>query len=766
MRIGLRHLSASTLDWLKAAVTVEGSTRASLARGLCEREDWRNARGELCLASARSALPGLASALDLSLPAPRHRRPRALDAGAVERGYPDTPLTCDLEDLGEVTVTPVGDGEDRRLARSMMATWHPEGEARCPGARLSYWIVSSRHGRLGGLVFCAASWHQKARDRFIGWSPGARAAHLAEIVNNDRFLVLPSVRVKGLASRVLTLACARLAADWQEKYGVTPLLAYTYVGPDHTGTCYRAAGWHRCRDTTSGTPPGADGQGARRAVWMKPLAAGWRQVLCREPRRVMGQAGHHVNDDETDWARLEYSRSSHGDHRVRERLVTMGRAWNDRPGEALPVIFPTEAQQRAAYRLLSNPQVTMDHILEGHQEALVERCRGQRLILAVQDTTFLDYDGLEKTGGLVPIGGGGSGSGGLGAHAGVAFTEGGCALGLFHLDADFRLKPGARDKESRRWLEGFDHAVELADACPATRVLVICDREGDHWDLLARGAASKTVGLLVRASRSTRRRVVTATGGLRDLWEHMVDEPCIAHRSIDIAACGGPRRRKARRGVRLEVRAAAVELAAPQKKPRGTPALPVVAVSVTEPAPPPDRDPLDWMLLTTQGEATAADALETVARYERRWLIEEFFRALKVGTRIEDRRLDEADDLRKCLAFDAITACRVMTIERLARSQGDTPASRIVDRDEITVVTLHRAYHQRKPRAPPDPEPTIEAFAVDVARMAGFIPRKRQPLPGTEKIWQGYRILLNFVENYRLMRNMNMLKNHDSTVSG
>ena len=77
----------------------------------------------------------------------------------------------------------------------------------------------------------------------------------------------------------------------------------------------------------------------------------------------------------------------------------------------------------------------------------------------------------------------------------------------------------------------------------------------------------------------------------------------------------------------------------------------MVAVSVTEPVAPPDREPLDWMLLTTQGEA-----LETVARYERRWLIEEFFRVLKGATRIEDRRLDEADDLGKCLAVDAITA--------------------------------------------------------------------------------------------------------------
>ena len=186
----------------------------------------------------------------------------------------------------------------------------------------------------------------------------------------------------------------------------------------------------------------------------------------------------------------------------------------------------------------------------------------------------------------------------------------------------------------------------------------------------------KTIGLLVRVSRSTRRRVVTATGDRQDLWDYMAEQPCIAIRQIDIAACGGPRRREARKGVGLEVRAATVDLAAPGKRPRGTPTLSMMAVSVTEPDPPADREPLDWMLLTTEGDTTAACALKVVSWYERRWLIEEFFKALKVGTRIEDRRLDEADDLRKCLAFDAITACRVMTIERFARCQPGKPDRR------------------------------------------------------------------------------------------
>ncbi len=184
----------------------------------------------------------------------------------------------------------------------------------------------------------------------------------------------------------------------------------------------------------------------------------------------------------------------------------------------------------------------------------------------------------------------------------------------------------------------------------------------------------------------------------------------------------------------------------------------MMAVRVTEPDPPAGRDPLDGMLLTTEGDGTAADALKTVSFYERRGWIEAYFKALKVGTRVEDRRLNPADDLRKCLAFDAITACRVLTVERLARSEPDTPARHIVHRDEITVLALHKTGRPRTPRGPPDPEPTLEAFAVEVARLAGFLPRKRQPLPGTEKLWQEYKLLLNFVEPHRTMRKLDMLK--------
>ncbi len=773
-----------TSAWLKGALESGVCTRSSLATELCERENWRNPLGAPCLASARTALPKLAAKLGLALPEALPVGGATAASRAAPPDYPDLELDCALGDLGPVAVVPVDDC-DKHLARSMMATHHPEGDAACPGGRIRYWIASERYGRLGGLVFGAASWHQKARDLYIGWSQAARDANLGRVLNNDRFLILPSARVPGLASHALSLAAERVARDWEGRYGELPVLLYSYVGPEREGTSYRAAGWELCAGLTSGAPPGRREPGPRRSVWMKPLAADWREALGREPSRAIGWAPGSCGVED-DWAEQEYGRSSCSDSRLRARMVAMGRAWTERPGASVPALFPGEADQKAAYRFLSNPHVAMDNILEPHREAMADRCRPQPLVLAVQDTTMLNYSGLEATEGLVDIGGGGSGSVGVAAHFGVAFSEGGCALGVFHLDADFRetveakaerkanSPPGTgkagksdakeKEKESRRWREGLDKALELAEACPDTRVVAICDREGDSWDLMEKAHAREAEALF-RASRSTQRRAFDAAGDKRDLWVHAAEMPLVAVKTIDIEACGGPRAREKRTGVRLEVRAGFVDLVPPKDKPRGTPPLRMLAVRVLEIDPPPSAaEPLDWLLLATFGDATPDHALQLVTWYEKRWLIEEYFGALKVGTRIKDRKLNLADDLRKCLAFDAVTACTVMSIERLARSMPDAPARTVVHMDEITVLAIHMSMpNHRRQRGPPDPNQTIASFVVNTARLAGFIPRKRQPLPGTKKLWEGYVLLSLFVQHSRVLRKY---EQYESTASG
>ena len=760
MHVGLRRFHAETISWFRAAVSEEDRTRNSLARDLCTLEGWTGDRGEYCLGSARKALPVLADKLGLALPAARAAFGGGCRDGERKADYPDLSLRCQLAELGTVMLAPVSGDTDRRRWESMMATHHPQGWARAPGGQLRYWVCSSVHGRLGGIGFCAASWHQKARDDFIGWSADARPTNLSKVVNNHRFLLLPGVRVHGLASRVLGLAAKRVAAEWEAAHKVRPVMAYSYVGPDHAGTCYRAAGWQCCAQPTSGQPPGCGSRAVARTVWMKPLAADWRAVLGAEPARDIRAAPTLHMDERTDWAEREYARSTHPDGRIRDRIVRIGRAWLDRPGAAIPAIFPARAERKAAYRLLSNGSVTMDHILEPHQATMVERCQLEEVVLAIQDTTSLNYQGLEATGGLVGIGGGGSkGVRGLWAHVGLAVNAAGRPLGVFSLDATYCDGNGA-ESASVRWQRGLDRAQELARACPSTRVVTVCDREADMWALFVK-AASQDAALLVRARRSTRRSVVVETSGKQDLWDHVAALPQVAGKTVEIAACGGKRARPRRKAM-LDLRAGRVKLAPPLRPARSAgrrEPIDVLAVTATEPNPPPGKEPLHWVLLTTEGSADAETAKTVIAWYERRWTIEEYFRVLKTGTRVEDRRLDHADDLRKCLAFDAITACHVFDLERMARDKPDTPADRVVTDDEIVILYVRlMAYGIQLARPPPDKPPDIRTLVIDIARLAGFHPRTSQPLPGTTLLWKGYVYLRDATHTYRALKELDMIK--------
>ncbi|MCY4150737.1 MAG: hypothetical protein OXE94_00690 [Aestuariivita sp.] len=157
------------------------------------------------------------------------------------------------------------------------------------------------------------------------------------------------------------------------------------------------------------------------------------------------------------------------------------------------------------------------------------------------------------------------------------------------------------------------------------------------------------------------------------------------HDLLDLPACGGPRAREARLDAKLTVTAGWVEILPPPEQPVGTPNCRMLAVRVQEHASGSRQAALDWLLLTTEGKPTAEPALPIIEWYEQRWQIEAYFAALKTGTRIKDRRLQAADDRRRCLAFDAITAGTVMSIERLARNGPEALAETMLLPDEIDV---------------------------------------------------------------------------------
>jgi hypothetical protein len=263
---------------------------------------------------------------------------------------------------------------------------------------MRYVVSSSRFGYLGVLTFSSGTWALQERDDYIGWSEEARRAQLPLLVRNDRFLILPTVQVRNLASHVLALTLRRVAEDWEQRYGVRPVLVETFVDPkQYKGTCYRAANW-RAVGQTSGRR-----DGIAKTIFIYPLTRQWRKQLCAEPPPPgLGEAMRP--ESPRSWAEEEFGRVRFYDRRLKDRLYQIAEDFAGCSQGPIPERCQTKARTMGAYRFFQNPKVSMDVLLAGHREATIDRIRQHRIVLVPQDTTSLNYNTHPMSEGLGPIG--------------------------------------------------------------------------------------------------------------------------------------------------------------------------------------------------------------------------------------------------------------------------------------------------------------------------------------------------------------------------
>ena len=232
-----------------------GLSRIELARTVCELLAWRRPNGGLKARECREFLERLDAEGTLVLP--DKRRGRA--PGSVTRvprtaaGEPGRSLVGSVRDIEPLRVELVGEPAERLLFRELVGRYHYLGHTVPFGAQLRYLVFASRPQRavVGCLQFSSPAWRMAARDRWVGWDDRTRARNLQHVVNNSRFLLLPWVGVKNLASAVLARGLGQMAADWPRRYHIEPWLVETLVDPRrHHGGCYRAANWVALGATT------------------------------------------------------------------------------------------------------------------------------------------------------------------------------------------------------------------------------------------------------------------------------------------------------------------------------------------------------------------------------------------------------------------------------------------------------------------------------------------------------------------------------------
>ena len=197
------------------------------------------------------------------------------------RGAPQPPLSRPVHELPGVHLEPVLSRPDSALWNEYIDRYHYLGHTPLPGAQLRY-FARWEDRILALLGFGAPAWKTAPRDRFIGWRPSERERNLQLIVNNARFLILPWVQSKNLASKLLALASRQLPQDWQDRSAYRPVLLETFVETQRfTGACYKAANWIHVGQTQGRGKLDRDHKAdlPTKSIWLYPLSRHFRRSL-------------------------------------------------------------------------------------------------------------------------------------------------------------------------------------------------------------------------------------------------------------------------------------------------------------------------------------------------------------------------------------------------------------------------------------------------------------------------------------------------------
>ena len=285
MRYRGREFSPHEVERLKEVLAAnETVSRAGTSRLICNELNWRMADGRLKEMACRVALlemerDGVLRLPPVLKPFCGNRRGLPIRTSLGERSED---ILGRAGDLREIHLDLVQRPADKRLWAELVDRYHYLGYTPLGGAQLRY-LIRSEDRVLGCLGFSAAVWKTAPRDQFIGWSVTQREKSLEKVVNNARFLILPWVKVHSLASKSLSMAARRLAADWDQCYGYRPVLLETFVEKERfAGTCYKAANWLHVGQTQGRGRYDSRHQSAQpiKTIWLYPLTPAFRKELC------------------------------------------------------------------------------------------------------------------------------------------------------------------------------------------------------------------------------------------------------------------------------------------------------------------------------------------------------------------------------------------------------------------------------------------------------------------------------------------------------
>lgn len=430
-----------------------------------------------------------------------------------------------------------------------------------------------------------------------------------------------------------------------------------------------------------------------------------------------------------------------GDTRLERRFGRVVEMMARAPEQSFPhASGDSDAALEATYRFLNNESVRHDELLGAHYANTLERMRRLDEVLVVHDTTEFRFEGDREGLGRLQR----DLQGFMGHFALAVSAEGQRrALGVIGflpivrswepVTTHWRTRYRDESKESLRWGKLVSEVAQRAQGGPA--LIHVMDREADSFELL-NAMVDHRQRLIIRVRAEHRwtldaGRVGEATQGLEVLAEREVPLSARGPRYTKGTSKSAPRPARTQRFAKLQVRARTVQLKPPDRTKEAP--LTMNLVHVSEIDPPEGQEPVDWKLYTTDPIDTAEQILLVVDRYRSRWVIEEYFKAIKSGCAYERRQLGSRRALLNALAVFVPIAWALLVLRQECRDHMASATALTPVQMQVLRAVL---------RKPLSDDPTARDVLLAVAALGGHI--KNNGEPGWQVLGRGLQRLLSY----------------------
>ena len=437
-----------------------------------------------------------------------------------------------------------------------------------------------------------------------------------------------------------------------------------------------------------------------------------------------------------NWIQKELRTIDLKDKRLNNRVKSVLESLSKEPLESIPSTVKNHNDVMATYRLFQNNKVTDEKLMNVHKESTISRMREHKTILLLQDTTELDYSSKStKIKGLNRLSI--DERRGLLLHAQIAVTPDRLCLGC--IGAEFinrteekisqsqRNKLPVSEKESYRWIKGYERANDISQELPGTQIISVADRESDFYDFYSEAVKGEADWIV----RGYRNRQIEVDSDYDKMLDSLKNSPPIA----EIKLIKQKTKEQSKREAVLTLYAKELTLLPPGNKEEYAKEK-VNAIWLKEENPPEGMEPISWLLVTSLPISSIDSCFDIVNYYLCRWDIELFFKTLKSGCKVEELQLEKVERLKPCLILYMIVAWRILYLTMLGRRCPDLPCNVVFEKIEWETAC---SVHFKEP--PPKHPPTLQDMITIIASFGGFLNRKNDLPPGNKTMWIGLQKL-------------------------